>query len=397
MSHVIAAPSPARRTRESSTRLPRIAIVHDWLPLYGGAERVLEQMLEVFPDADLFSVVDLIKPGQRQFLKDKPVATTFIQKLPFVRRWYRHYLPLMPVAIEQLDLSSYPIVITSSYAVAKGVITGPDQLHICYNHSPIRFAWDLQHQYLARSGMSSGPLGAILRLMLHYIRMWDVRTSHGVDSFIANSSFVARRIWKVYNREAEAVIHPPVDTESFTLHEGEREPFYFTASRLVPYKRVDLIIEAFSWMPDKKLVVVGDGPEFAKLKAMATPNVTMLGYQSHDRVVDLMQRARAFVFAAEEDFGIVPVEAQSCGTPVIAFGRGGARETVRPYETGILFEPQTAEGLIDAVEEFESLSFDPKDCRKNALRFSVSTFRKAFESFVQSKWKHFLAERAMPA
>jgi glycosyltransferase involved in cell wall biosynthesis len=317
----------------------RIAIVHDWLTTYAGAERVLEQMLICFPDADLFSLVDFLPPGQRDFIQNKRVTTSFIQRMPWARSKYRSYLPLMPLAIEQFDLSSYDLVISSSHAVAKGVITGPDQLHICMCYSPIRYAWDLQHQYLRESGLDRGMKGWLARCVLHRTRMWDQRTANGVDEFIAISNFIARRIRKAYRRDS-TVIYPPVDVESFSLRQ-DKEDFYLTASRLVPYKRVDLIVEAFSRMPEKKLVVIGAGPEFSRIKASAGHNVDFLGYQPGEVLRDHMQRARAFVFAAEEDFGIAPLEAQACGTPVIAYGKGGALETIRGEEsvepTGVFF------------------------------------------------------------
>ena len=373
----------------------RVAVVHDWLPLYGGAERVLEQILKVFPDADLFSLLDFVPVADRAFLQNKKVHTSFIQKLPRLKQNYRSYLPLMPLAIEQFDLSAYDIIISSSYAVAKGVLTGPDQLHICYCHSPIRYGWDMQGQYLSQ--MNVGGMGKWLaRVLLHYIRLWDLRTSHGVNEFIANSAFVARRIRKVYGRESN-VIHPPVDTEAFTpLPQGEREDYYLTVSRLVGYKKTGMIIEAFAGMPDKKLVVIGDGPDFRKMQKMLPANVTLTGRQSNEVILDAMRRARALVFAAEEDFGIVPLEAQACGTPVIAFGKGGVTETILPGETGLFFYEQTAECLQDAVHEFESMKegFCPTRCRQNAERFSIERFRNEFAAFVQSAWASF---QAVPA
>lgn len=306
--------------------MPNVALIHDWLTTYAGAERVLEQMLTVYAQADLFAVCDFLPPEQRAFLQGRVPQTSFIQRLPLAARRYRGYLPLMPLAIEQLDVSSYDVVLSSSHAVAKGVLTGPQQLHVSYVHSPIRYAWDLQHQYLREAQLQHGLKSMLARLSLHYMRLWDVRTANGVDAFIANSRFIARRIAKVYRRPAR-VIYPPVEVEAFSLRE-QKEDFYLTASRMVPYKKMPLIVEAFAAMPDKRLVVIGDGPELARCKAVAAPNVELLGYQPFEVLRDYMQRARAFVFAAEEDFGITPVEAQACGTPVIAFGRGGACETI---------------------------------------------------------------------
>jgi glycosyltransferase involved in cell wall biosynthesis len=358
-------------------RAPRVAIVHDWLVTYAGAERVLEQIIACFPEADLFAVVDFVDEKERAFLHGKPVKTSFIQRLPLARKKYRAWLPLMPLAIEQLDVSAYDVVISSSHAVAKGVLTGPDQFHLSYVHSPIRYAWDLQHQYLQESHLTSGPKSMLARLILHYIRNWDVRTANSVDQFVANSQFIARRIRKVYQREA-AVVYPPVDIEGFALQTA-KDDFYLTASRLVPYKKIDLIVEAFARTPERKLVVIGDGPDMHKVRAKATPNVEVMGYQPFAVLHDRMRRAKAFVFAAEEDFGISVVEAQACGTPVIAYGKGGALETVRDgvRPTGLFFEEQSAEAIIAAVDAFEREpgQIRPEDCRANAERFSAARFR----------------------
>lgn len=373
-------PTAALRAGHATSRhFGRVAVVHDWLTTYAGAEKVLAEILKIWPAADLFTVVDFLPDGEREKLLGKVATTSFIQRLPRARSAYRAYLPLMPFAIEQLDLSGYDLVISSSHAVAKGVITGPDQLHMSYVHSPIRYAWDLQHRYLNESGLSTGLKGWIARAMLHYIRIWDQRTAHGVDAFVANSGFIARRIRKVYGYDA-AVVYPPVDIARFSLG-TQKEDFYLTASRMVPYKCVPLIVDAFACMPERRLVVIGDGPEFERVKAVATPNVTLLGYQPDAALVDYMQRAKAFVFAAEEDFGIAPVEAQACGTPVIAYGRGGALETViasgdASTRTGLFFERQEKADIMDAVMRFEAADgFDPHVCRANARRFTAERFR----------------------
>lgn len=366
----------------------KIAIIHDWLVVYNGAEKVLEEILKIYPEADLFSTVEYLEESDRKFIMNKKVNTTFIQKLPFSKGKYRIYLPLMPLAIEQLDLSKYDLIISSSYAVAKGVITGPDQLHISYVHSPIRYAWDLQHQYLKESGMDKGLKGYITRFLLHKIRNWDYRTANGVDFFMSNSDFIGRRIWKVYKRESQTV-YPPVDVSGFSFH-AEKEDFYLTASRMVPYKKIDTIVEAFSLMPDKKLIVIGDGPDFKKIKTKASSNVHMMGYQSFEVLKSRMQRAKGFIFAAEEDFGITPLEAQACGTPVIAYGKGGSLETVRGYNeseypTGYFFYEQTPEAIRNAVEKFELLSLNPIHCREHALNFSPERFRAEFKQFIDEK------------
>jgi glycosyltransferase involved in cell wall biosynthesis len=373
----------------------RIAIVHDWLTVYAGAERVLEQMLLCYPQAKLFSVVDFLPKDQRAFLQGKPIATTFIQKLPFAKTQYRNYLPLMPLAIEQLDLSAYDVILSSSHAVAKGVLTGPDQVHICMCYSPIRYAWDLQHQYLQESGLNHGLKGWVAKYILHKLRIWDLRTAHGVDQFIAISHFVARRIQKVYRRDS-VVIYPPVAIDDFELAEN-KEDFYLTASRLVPYKKVELIVRSFANMPNKRLIVIGDGPDFDKIAKMATPNVSMMGYQSHAVLRSHLQKARAFIFAAEEDFGIAPLEAQACGTPVIAYGKGGALETIcgshdqRP-RTGVFFQEQTVTSLCDAIERFEGLSppISTQACRSQAEQFSPARFREQLIACVDGAVNSFM-------
>lgn len=381
--------------RDASRPL-RVAIVHDWLVTYAGAERVLEQIVACFPDADLFSLVDFL--DDRAFVRGKRVTTSFIQKLPFARTKYRSYLPLMPLAIEQLDVSDYDLVISSSHAVAKGVLTGPDQMHISYVHSPIRYAWDLQHQYLEQSNLTRGPKSLLARMILHYIRNWDTRTANAVDGFVANSAFIARRIRKVYHRDA-AVIFPPVDVDGFSLNEA-KDDFYLTASRMVPYKKIDLIVEAFSKTPERKLVVIGDGPEMQKIRAKAGPNVEIMGYQPFAVLHDRMRRAKAFVFAAEEDFGISVVEAQACGTPVIAYGKGGALETVleprsHANPTGLFFDEQTPHAIVAAVDDFERAPqrFTPHACRANAERFSADTFRRRFLDYVEAALPGSTAQR----
>lgn len=367
----------------------KTAIVCEWLVTYAGSEKVLEQLIKCFPQADLFCVCDFLSEQDRGFLQGKKPITTFIQQLPLARKKYRSYLPLMPLAIEQLDVSGYELVISSSHAVAKGILTGPDQVHICYVHSPMRYAWDLQHQYLQEAGLLHGVKGWLARLVLHYMRLWDYRTANGVDYFIANSKFIARRIKKIYGREAE-VIYPPVDVEAFEYCE-DKEDYYLTASRLVPYKKVKLIVEAFNELPDKKLVVIGDGPDFQKIKAIAGGNISILGYQPDEVLRKYMQRAKAFVFAAEEDFGITSVEAQACGTPVIAYGRGGALETVRGNDmaaaTGIFFYEQTVAGIKAAVAAFEQADISYRACRENAERFGVQAFRNKILSYCLKQYK----------
>lgn len=359
----------------------KVAIVHDWLTVYAGAEKTLEQILKLYPDADIFTIVDYLPEKDRDFLKGHKIITSFIQKLPFARTKYRHYLPLMPLAVEQFDVSSYDLIISSSHAVAKGVITSPNQKHICLCYSPIRYAWDLQHQYLRESGLDKGLKGWMAKYLLHKMRIWDHRTANGVDEFIAISKFIEQRIWKVYRRESR-VIYPPVDVKAFELYENKEE-FYLTASRMVPYKKIDLIVEAFSKMPDKKLIVIGDGPDFEKIQSKASSNISLLGYQPFEVLKDYMQKAKCFVFAAEEDFGIATVEAQACGTPAIAYGRGGALEAVADGISGIFFKEQNLKSICDAIIRFEQITFDPYLVRQNAEKFSNQKFIHEFDAFIK--------------
>ncbi|APO72537.1 glycosyltransferase family 1 protein (plasmid) [Rhizobium gallicum] len=362
----------------------KVAIVHDWLVVDGGAEKVLHELLTLFPEADLYSTVFHLPEENRRFLNGKVPKTTFVQKLPFSGRLYRNYLFFMPLAIEQFDFSSYDLVISSSYAVAKGIITGPNQVHVSYVHSPARYAWDMQHQYLRESGLNKGFKGILARWLLHRFRIWDVRTANGVDHWIANSQFIARRIKKIYGVTA-TVVNPPVKLERFEI-KTEKDDFYLVASRLVPYKRIPLVVEAFSRTPNRKLVVIGDGPDMANVKAKAGPNVTVLGYQPDDVLIDYLTRARAFIFAAEEDFGIMPLEAQACGTPVIAYGRGGALETVVDGETGLFFQEQTAEAIVDAVDRFEQdgVAGTPGDFENHVKSFSSEVFRRKIRDLVDA-------------
>lgn len=376
----------------------KTAIVCDWLSAVGGAEKVIGDLLDCYPDADVFAVVDFVAPDKRSFLHNKKVTTTFIQNMPFARSKYRAYLPLMPLAIEQLDVTGYDLVISSSHAVAKGVITGPDQTHISYVHSPMRYAWDLQYQYLRETGLDKKWRGWLARYFLHKLRIWDVRAANGVDHFIANSHFIARRIQKTYRREA-TVIYPSIDNKTFKPGAAKQD-FYLAASRLVPYKKIDLIVESFQSMPDKKLVVIGDGPDMEKIKRKAGSNVSILGYQPSTVLVQHMQQAKAFIFAAEEDFGLLPVEAQACGTPVIAYGKGGALETVRGIShdapTGLFFEEQSVSALVRTIESFEYQQslFTSEACVKNAEKFAPAIFKKAFQDFVNEKARQRMIEAA---
>ncbi|PIS02105.1 MAG: glycosyl transferase [Chlamydiae bacterium CG10_big_fil_rev_8_21_14_0_10_42_34] len=358
----------------------RSAIVHDWLISgVGGGEKVLEAIHKLYP-SPIYTLVQHEKMLKGTYFENLEVRPSFIQKLPWAKTKYKSYLPLFPLAIEQHDLTGYDLIVSSSHCAAKGVITSPDQVHICYCHTPMRYAWDLMHEYLREY---RGVKSAFARWMLHYLRGWDVHSARRVDHFIANSKYVAKRIEKFYGRDA-AVIYPPVDI-SYYESEDVKDSYYVTASRFVPYKRIDLIVEAFSKMGDKKLVVIGDGPELEKVKRSAGKNVELLGYQPDSVLKEYMQKAKAFVFAAVEDFGILPVEAMACGTPVIALGKGGVCETVVEGKTGLFFSEQTSSSLVDAVEKFEKMEMDPSQCRKRAEEFSVNRFNELFAQFVRDK------------
>lgn len=372
----------------------KVAIIHDWLVTWAGAEKVLEVLLARYPQAELFTMVNFLDDGQVPALHGRTIRTSFIQRLPGARKHYRRYLPLMPIAVEQFDLKGFDLILSSSHAVAKGIIPDPSAIHVCYCYSPMRYAWDMQNQYLQQTGNGRGIKSAFLRWQLHRLRLWDFASAQRVDHFIAISHYIQRRIACFYRREAK-VIYPPVDTDRYR-HDRRRDNFYLAASRLVPYKRMDLILDAFAQMPDKQLIVIGDGPERHKLEAKAVDNITLLGYQEDAVLIDHLERARAFVFMAEEDFGILPVEAQAAGAPVIGYGVGGLAETVIDGETGVHVPRQEAEALCQAVEAFERRqaevleAYPPIACRENARRFD----RQVFESELARQLEAWLGQPA---
>uniref|UniRef100_A0A7V6CDH8 Glycosyltransferase family 4 protein n=1 Tax=Thermodesulfobacterium geofontis TaxID=1295609 RepID=A0A7V6CDH8_9BACT len=358
----------------------KIAIVHDWLDKYAGSERVLEQIVDLFPEADLFSLVDFLE--DRKFIKNKKVHTSFIQKLPFAKKKFRYYLFLFPLAIESFDLFNYDLIISSSHCLAKSVKKRKNQMHISYIHTPARYVWDLRSQYLEETGLNKGLKKHIVNLILDYIKNYDLKTVNRIDYVIASSYYIKQRIKRCYNLDAH-VIYPPVDVNKFSLNE-KKEEFYLTVSRLEPYKKVSLIVEAFNRMLDKKLVVIGDGSEMGKIKKIAGKNVEILGFQPDSIVKKYIESAKAFIFAAEEDFGIVLVEAQSAGTPVVAFRKGGATETVLEGITGVFFDFQTPESIVEGVKKLDQIydTLDFKKIREHSLQFSVERFRKEFFDFI---------------
>jgi glycosyltransferase involved in cell wall biosynthesis len=368
----------------------KTAIVHEWFVGYAGSEKVVESFTNIWQDADVFALADFLNDEQRNIiLKGKHAKTSLIQKLPLARKKHRNYLPLFPFAIERLDFSKYDLIISSSHAVTKGIKTRPDQLHISYCHSPMRYAWDYADLYLNQANISKGLKGLLAKSIINYLRKWDVKTASRPNFLVANSKFISEKIKRIYNRDS-TVIYPPVDVSKFGCA-IEKEDYYLTASRIVPYKRVALIVEAFSTMKDKKLKIVGVGPELNRIKKLATSNIEFLDYKEDEELKKLMQHAKAFVFAAEEDFGITVVEAMACGTPVIAFNKGGAAETVVDQKTGILFESQTVDDIKKAITEFEKKQnlFDPVIISEHAQQFNRNIFEKRMLDFVNNKSESF--------
>ncbi len=368
----------------------KYALVHEWLtPLAtGGSELVVREILNHI-DADLYALIDFESSNPESYLYKRQIGTTFLQHFPAAKQGVQKYLPFLPLAIEQLDLRQYDVILSSSHAVAKGVLTTPDQIHICYCHSPMRYAWDLTFDYLRESKLGKGMAGWATRYLLHSLRQWDVLSANRVDYFIANSAHTARRIWRCYRRDA-AIIYPPVNTDDFPFL-SQKQDFYLTVSRLVSYKQVTLIVKAFNKL-NKPLVIIGTGNDMDKISKIAKSNIQILGWQPDDMVKKYMANARGFVYAACEDFGIALVEAQACGTPVIAYGAGGALETVRDIRshgdtgTGTFFNQQTEASLIEAVETFEANreKFNPEYAKKHAAQFSKQMFASRYLNFVHT-------------
>jgi glycosyltransferase involved in cell wall biosynthesis len=370
----------------------KYALVHEWLTpkATGGSELVVQEILK-YIDAEIYALIDFQSTNPDSYLYKRAIGTTFLQHFPFARNGVQKYLPLLPLAIEQLDLRKYDIILSSSHAVAKGIITTPEQIHICYCHTPMRYAWDLTWDYLKSDRQGQGIQGLLTRYVLHRLRQWDVIAANRVDYFIANSHYTARRIWRCYRREA-TVIYPPVEVERFHKLAKKRSPkaeFYLTVCRLVSYKKVELIVQAFNQL-QKPLVVIGTGSQIKEIRSIAQSNVQILGWQPQNVVEEYMAKAKAFVYAACEDFGIALVEAQACGTPVIAYGKGGATETVQDFRqyqqtgTGLLFAEQTVESIISAVEIFEKQQsqISIEQCCLQASKFSPTIFKKSYLEFI---------------
>ena len=362
----------------------RVAIIHDWLTTWAGAECVLQRLLTLLPQADLYSVIDTLPTEYRHGLVGREPHTTLLQKMPRLAETYRMLLPMMPLAIKGWDFSGYDLIVSSSHAVAKGITVPPGTRHVCYCHTPMRYAWDLENSYLDTSGFR-GPKAWAARQVLAQLRNWDRRSAAGVTEFIANSSYISARIRRCYDRDS-VVVHPPVDTAAFTPGAAPRATNFVTAGRIVQYKRIDLLVEAFRLRPTEQLIVIGDGPGRAALEATKPPNVTFTGRLPHAELRAHLQSARAFLFAAEEDFGITPLEAQACGTPVIAFGRGAATETIRGLDhatpTGVFFGAQTPHAVVRALDDFyaHEREITAEACRANAERFATARFDSGMRS-----------------
>ncbi|MDJ0635848.1 MAG: glycosyltransferase [Xenococcaceae cyanobacterium MO_188.B29] len=373
----------------------KYALVHEWLTpkATGGSELVVKEILK-YIDGDLYSLIDFESINPESYLYGRSIGTTFLQHFPLARSGVQKYLPLLPLAIEQLDLREYDVILSSSHAVAKGILASPHQLHVCYCHTPMRYAWDLTFDYLNNSSMGKGVAGILTKYLLHRLREWDVISANRVDYFIANSNHTARRIWRCYRRQAK-VIYPPVDLDRFSF-QSHKEDFYLTVSRLVSYKKVSLIVEAFNQLK-KPLVVIGGGNELNKISQLANANVQILGFQPHNIVEKYMAKAKAFVYAACEDFGIALVEAQACGTPVIAYQGGGASEIVKDIRqypetgTGLLFDTQQTKSIVEAVETFDKFQsqFNLENCRLQANKFSSTIFKKSYLNFLDQCCQEF--------
>lgn len=363
----------------------KVAIVHEWLNSFGGSERLLAQLLHLLPNADVFALIHSPKSLQNTELKNIKVQTSFLQNIPYVEKHYRKLLPLMPLAIESLNVSEYDLVLSLSHAVAHGVKTHKKQTHISYISTPMRYAWHMRDDYLNLHGLTNPLVRAAANGTLSLLRHWDTSASARSDSLIANSQWTASHIREAWGRDSQ-VIYPAVDVDRFTPSK-KRDNFYLFVSRLVPYKMATEIVKAFNILK-LPLIIIGDGPEFPQVQRLASENITVMGYQPDPIVTELMNKAKAFVYLATEDFGIAMVEAQAAGCPVIAYYKGGASEIVRDGETGLLFKEQTAESLVEAIQKFENMKLNGKAASDNAARFSTERFKREFSEFINSNMKH---------
>lgn len=364
----------------------KIALVHYWLTGMRGGEKVVQSICNLFPDMDIFTLV-YDKSKIAESINHHKIFTSFIQKLPFARKKYQTYLPFMPIAIEQFNLSDYDIVISSESGIAKGVLTKPETCHFCYCHTPMRYLWNMYFDYLKNENIRFLKR-KIIEIFFNYLRVWDLATAARVDYFISNSNNVKKRILKYYRRDS-TVIYPPVDVEGM-IFETKKQDYYLAVSQLVSYKRIDLAIRAFNELK-KELIIIGEGQEYRKLKKIADSNIKFLGWQSGESLRQYYANAKAFIFPGEEDFGITPVEAQASGTPVIGFGGGGLLETVIEGKTGLFFYKQDYKELASVIESFESNTgkFDCHKIRENSLRFNRERFENDLKKFIEEKYQEY--------
>ncbi len=366
----------------------KIALIHDWVIHPGGAEKVLKELLFLLQkhEVEIFTVLDFLNEDDRSYyLNGKQTNTSFLQNYPRIKKNYRYYLPFFPRAIQRFDLKDYDVIISSSHSVAKGVKKREGQIHICYCHTPMRYLWDQRKEYMDDYRLNFGLRKVVIDKILNRIKRWDLKTSEKVDHFISNSKNIQNRIKNCYNRDSE-VIYPPVDNVFYNNINAVRT-HYVTASRMVPYKKMCLIVEAFSNLPDHKLVVIGDGPDYNKISTQAASNIEIIRYDSNQLLRHYLKRAKGFVFASNEDFGITPVEAMACGTPVIAYGKGGILETVIENKTGMFYQHQGVKSIIDAIYKFESMidQIKAEDCVEQAKKFSVPVFRSRISQYLKEK------------
>ena len=360
-----------------------IAIVHEWLVVYAGSERVTSFLAKIFPASEIYCSVDFLNPEDKnQYFGDLKITPTFLQKIPFSKKIHKFFLPIYPKAVKKIDTSLHEVIISSSHAFAHHVKTNNNQVHICYCHTPMRYIWDMHDLYISANKLKIPFIKFFVKYLAEHLRRKDFESAKSVNYFIANSKHIKNKIEKFYNRKA-IVIYPPVDVEKFEV-EDKKKDYYYCSSRFVSYKKIEIIVEAFKRMPDKKLIISGEGKHRKKILKGLTPNIVAKSFLPFDEYHSYLRNARAFVFAAEEDFGITLVEAQACGTPIIAYGKGGATETVIDGKTGVFFDEQSPESLINAVNNFEKLNgaFKPREIRKNAERFDQNRFSAEMKEFV---------------
>jgi len=359
----------------------KIAIVHDWLYAAGGAEVVLAKLLQMFPKADIYTMVDLLPKKHRDFLEGHQIYTSILQKYSFVAKNHKYFIPIMPYLVEQFDLSQYDLIISDSHFVAKGVITAPKQLHIAYIYSPVRYGWDMYFDYDKAGAFGKGLKNLFMKRWLHKLRIWDFVSAQRADFLISSSKFIQKRVKKYWGRDS-TLVYPAIEIDD-TIYCEKKQEYFVTLSRLIEYKKIDIMIEAFNELPQKKLIIIGEGRMKEKLQKISKSNITFTGYLPKNEAMEIVSKAKAFIFMAKEDFGIVPIEAQACGTPVIAYADGGAEETILKDKTGVFIEKQDKESLKEAILNFKIENFSPSVCREFAKNFSSFNFEKQLTTILK--------------